>query len=141
MLAANDVLRSAAFTNHDGMQGAEIYVWEQMMGETGVLRDALYAVAARDRAEYMNVRNVCDRLLVPGMARSLNLNAFRYMLCDMYADAYRAQGGTAVAPDADCVMEWFERALPALRTLAGWRAVMRGAVRKDLGEAVGGAEL
>ena len=38
-------------------------------------------------------------------------------------------------------MEWFERALPALRMLAGWRAVMRGAVRKDLGEAVGGAEL
>lgn len=141
MQAAKDVLRSAAFTNHDGMQGAEIYVWEHMMGETGVLRDALYAIAARDRAEYVNVRNVCDRLLVPGMARSLNLNAFGYMLCDMYADAYRAQGGTAVVPDADCVMEWFERALPALRTLARWRAVMRGAVRKDLGEAVGGAEL
>ena len=141
MQAAKDVLGSAAFTNHDGMQGADIYVWEQMMGETGVLRDSLYAIAARDRAESVNVRNVCDRLLVPGMARSLNLNAFRYMLCDMYVDAYRAQGGTAVVPDADCVMEWFERALPALRTLARWRAVMRGAVRKDLGEAVDGAEL
>ena len=71
----------------------------------------------------------------------MNLNAFRYMLCNMYADAYRAQGGTAGVPDADCVMEWFERALPALRTLARWRAVMRGAVRKDLGKAVDGAEL
>ena len=44
-------------------------------------------------------------------------------------------------PEADCVREWFERELPALRTLARWRAVMRGAVRKDVGEAVDGAEL
>ena len=81
------------------------------------------------------------QLPVKDMARSLNLNAFRHMLCDMYAGAYRAQSGTAGVPDADCVMEWFERALPALRTLARWRAVMRGAVRKDLGEAVDGTEL
>ena len=98
------------------------------MGEGGVLRGALRACAARERAEYVNVRNVYDRLFVPGMHCSLNLNAFRYMLCDIYADACRAASVKARVPNADCVMEWFERALPALRVLARWRAVMRGEI-------------
>ena len=76
------------------------------MGEGGVLRGALRACAARERAEYVNVRNVYDRLFVPGMHCSLNLNAFRYMLCDIYADACRAASVKARVPNADCVMCW-----------------------------------
>lgn len=121
---AQRALDGDVFLPPTGLRGADAHVWERLMGDAGILRGAVRVIAERERGEYAHVRNLCDRLLVHGMAASLNVNAFSAMLCEVYMDVCRARGERAAPPSAEKVMCCLEQTLPVLALMGRWRDIV-----------------
>lgn len=101
-------------------------IWERLFGVGGEFRSAMDAIARREFSGYKHVRTLCRMLLIPGMQRSMSMNAF----CDMLLSIHRTEcarlNSSAPSPTPDRTLDWFLRAAPSLVALSLWRAVSWG---------------
>ena len=98
-------------------------IWDRLFGVGGEFRSAMDAIARREFSGYKHVRALCRVLLIPGMQRSMSMNAFCAMLSSIHAAECARLSATAPSPTPDRALDWFLRATPSLVALSLWRAV------------------
>lgn len=87
----------------------------------GVVSTALEAICVRDRAGYARVRELCERVLIPGQRRGVLVRGLEELLRGLWREEARRLGTRETPPGADWVLDWLGELMPALHVLGDWR--------------------